>query len=218
MQIDINKVNLTERDIEDWLYANPQEIDSDNLYGPIVKWFGRQYPLPSGIADLIGVCSNGALVVIEVKNVPINKAAVLQVCRYSADMQQIASFRMDYPIKSGDGQPYVQRFLVGPSIDDQTFSEALACDVRVIQFSAHLNLDLGTLRWGRTHRGEIEERWSAISRKVEWGAYGLHIDDDIAQRLADETLANEVDSIVHAVWDSSSRNSTDSGSTDSIEE
>lgn len=126
MKIDISKVNLLEKDIEDWLYAHPGVVSRRYENDAIDKWIGRQYNLPSGVADLIGVRGSGRLVVIEVKNVAINKAAILQVCRYADDLKYIVSHRANYPYVAAGGEPQIEMVVVGPSIDSQTFTEAQA--------------------------------------------------------------------------------------------
>lgn len=175
MRIDISKVNLLEKDIEDWLYENPGAL-GERFPGwtPIARWIGRQYNLPTGIADLIGVRENGKVAVIEIKNVPINKAAVLQVCRYATDVEDILGDRNGYEFKSKHGSAHVERILVGPSIDSQTFYEAQACGVIVYQFDAHVELTIGELEQSgdqyRAHMAYIEQ----ISIRDEWAAFGLH--------------------------------------------
>lgn len=189
MKVDISRVNFLEKDIEEWLYENPDKLtDGDScLYwdteNPMAKWIGRQYQLPSGIADLIGVRENGLLVVVEVKNVPINKAAVLQVCRYADDLKYIVSYRMDYPHKASDGEPQIQMILVGPSIDDQTFIEAQSIGIRILQFSVELNLNMAGLNLTREYREKVDEQHISIAARPEWEMYGLTIDEDIEQRL-----------------------------------
>lgn len=164
MKIDMSKVNLTERDIEDWLYENPQII-YNRVYPSgflIDRWLGRQYRLPSGIADLIGVTIDLRPVVIEVKNVPINKAAVLQVCRYALDIRSIFKYQNVF----SELEPI--RILIGPSIDDQTEHEAFACDVEYLQFDFQLNMTLGKklerLDTGINYWDQIGE----VSKRPEW--------------------------------------------------
>lgn len=173
MEIDISKVKLYERDIEDWLYANPHKIvigpHSDN---PIVRWIGRQYALPSGIADLIGVRASGLISVIEVKNVPMNKAAVLQVLRYARDVEDIVRDQHYYRESNNLPYPCVERVLIGPAIDIETWFEARACHVNVLEFSPTVTLQFGhraltpesAVLWG--------EQISGIAQRAEWTSLG----------------------------------------------
>jgi len=172
MKIDISKVNLLEKDIEDWLYANPESVPSSYLGGDITKWIGRQYTMPSGIADLIGVRENGMVVVVEVKNVPINKAAVLQVCRYQYDLKCIISERMDYLHLTDGNEPLVEMVLVGPSIDAQTFAEARAVNVTVHTFEVSFKVEVSSLSWGDEYRHHVREQISEIAARPEWDIFG----------------------------------------------
>lgn len=168
MKIDSSKVNLVEKDIEDWLYENPDVLTDRYSDDPITKWIGRQYALPSGIADLIGVRDDGLLVVVEVKNVPISKAAVLQVCRYQNDLKYIVGQRMDYPHLTAGNEPIIGMFLVGPTIDDQTFTEAQAVNVQVFQFDVSLSLHVGCLAWDHNYRNDLHEQQAKIAARPEW--------------------------------------------------
>jgi hypothetical protein len=163
-----NKVNLSESDIEDWLYENPGEVDTG--MGTIDRWLGRQYKLPSGIADLIGHNAFG-IAVIEIKNVPITKAAVLQVCRYAVDLEQIAEFRDRFP-RYGGAQVAVQRVLIGPSIDNQTFAETLACNVFYVQFKTNFYLTISRIEWPKDYRQELRHQFAVIASGEEWNDFG----------------------------------------------
>lgn len=185
MKIDISRVNLLEKDIEDWLYANPQSLDQSYEENPIVNWIGRQYQLPSGIADLIGVRQDRKVVVVEVKNVPINKAAVLQVCRYTDDVKHILTSRMDYPHIHNWNEPAVEMVLVGPSIDDQTFMEACAVNVQTFVFSAQLTLDIGPMQWTSDYRNKVSDQVDEIATRHEWGIFGMTIREHIKLSYAD---------------------------------
>lgn len=177
MGIDVSKLNLSEKDIEDWIYDNPDVIYGTFGKATISRWFGRQYSLPSGIADLIGVRDDEGLVVIEVKNVPINKAAILQVCRYAYDLEEIAAFRMGYPHTQNFERPYVERVVVGPSIDAQTLIEATAVDVRVWQFAITINVEVSRLYRNQQEQSEMESKLESLARRTEWQVFGKHASD-----------------------------------------
>lgn len=194
MKIDISRVNLLEKDIEDWLYANPLALNPTYVDNPIVNWLGRQYQLPSGIADLIGVRQDKMLVVVEIKNVPINKAAVLQVCRYTSDLKRIVSSRMEYPHFRDNHEPVIEMVLVGPSVDDQTFTEARAVNVDVFTFTANLTLTIGELAWNREHYTRLNEQHEQISARPEWGIFGLTTQEDYEQYLDGASESQDPDS------------------------
>lgn len=181
MNIDISRVNLLERDIEDWLYKNPADLPPSYTGGKVKKWIGRQYTLPSGIADLIGVRESGMVVVVEVKNVPINKAAVLQVCRYQNDLKYILSERMDYPHLMDGNEPAVEMVLIGPSIDGQTFTEARAVDVTVYQFGVSFTLEIDSLSMSNAHWSNVRDQHREIAARSEWEIFGLTNAEDYAQ-------------------------------------
>lgn len=169
MKIDMSKVDLSEKDIENWLYENPEVIGFVPGRG-VKRWFGRQYALPSGIADLIGVMASGALLVIEVKNVAINKAAILQVCRYAADIEQIHLY-------SGSAEPSILKMVVGPSVDGQTFIEALACDVSIFSFTPQVELVFGQMTTTQEYAEATTERYIKIGGQPEWNEYHQFLDE-----------------------------------------
>lgn len=180
MIISTNRVNLSEKDIEDWLFNNPKEIPHATEYydeTPIDHWIGRQYRLPSGIADLIGIRENGKVAVIEVKNVPINKAAVLQVCRYASDVESILDRWHNYKYKRENRTSCISRIIVGPSIDDQTLAEANVCDVTIVQFDAHLRLEMSELEFNDKTYENRETLLDEISKQSEWKIFGIHHSD-----------------------------------------
>jgi hypothetical protein len=129
--IDPRKVQLAEKDIEDWLYENPQSLG-------VRKWIGRQFHVPSGIIDLLGVNEYNYPVVVEVKNVEIDADAILQVCRYAKDIQGIVSE------KTNDGPFfYVTKIVVGRGgISSELQYEANAVNVAVMSFQVELSLSV----------------------------------------------------------------------------
>lgn len=175
MNIDDSKIYLTEKDIEDWLYENPRAISTGIKFESLIeRWIGRQYHLPTGIADLIGVRENGKLVVVELKNVPINKSAVLQVCRYASDIEEVIRERMGYKFKLYYSRPDVERMIIGTGIDRQTFDEAIACGVKVLIFSVQMTLVIRQLYLGSERFDERQKQISAISMRDEWQIFGDH--------------------------------------------
>ena len=147
--------------------------------------------MPSGIADLIGVRDNGMVVVVEVKNVPINKAAVLQVCRYALDLKYIVNERMDYPHMGDGNEPAIEMILIGPSIDDQTFYEAQAVNVRVFQFDVEFTLDVNSMGWSREHYSRLSDQRRAIADKPEWAVFGLTMAEDYKQYKREQIETGE---------------------------
>lgn len=173
MNIDPNKVNLLEKDIEDYLWHHPESIEtfnySINAHAPIIlSWLARQFELPSGIADLIGLDTHGHIVVVEVKNVPIKKEAITQVCRYAKDVEESISF---FGESDEWKNVWVRKVLVAPACDGQTFIEAAACGVTVCQFSLNFSVDVCETRWNKEYLRErmrkLEELESNLLAMVE---------------------------------------------------
>lgn len=90
MSIDPRKINLSERDLEDYLFENPSLVEMPYSFTPVMEWIGRQLHVPSGIIDLLGVTKNNCLVVVELKNAPFTTGHITQVCRYSRDIECVA--------------------------------------------------------------------------------------------------------------------------------
>ena len=68
----------TEREIEDYLTANPEEIE------PGLTLIARQPKIGSGRADLIGIDKDGRLVIVELKADALARDAVAQAVEYAA--------------------------------------------------------------------------------------------------------------------------------------
>lgn len=166
MNIRIDNPGLSEKDIEDWLYANPSSIPTDPCGDRrrIVRWIGRQYHLPSGVADLIGRTENDDVVVIEVKRVPLTKLAILQVARYASDIEQMMYVADEH---YGDNLK-VHRLLIGPSIDEETLHEAFSCGVRFIQFQIQLHLALKKYDGDQEASYQYYDRLGQIGTRPEW--------------------------------------------------
>lgn len=151
MIISPSKVNLLEKDVEDWLWANPNAL-AIHEYDPVIEWTHRQFSLPSGIADLVGMTEHGSVAVVEVKNTPIGPDALAQVARYASDIEwmcYLASIQANAPGKI----PRVKRVVVGRSIDRKTFLEARALDITIFVFDVTLSLSLTEMD---THNTDLE--------------------------------------------------------------
>lgn len=156
MKINPSKVNLSEKDIEDYLWENPNEVKfnyrGDSFH--IDHWLARQFRVPSGIIDLFGVLNTGDPAVVEVKNVPIDAKALAQVRRYARDIEFVMSERYH------NGFPDITCIVVGESIDNQALHEAQALNVATITFSVNLSLELGTVRWTEEY---LQKIWSTLN-------------------------------------------------------
>ena len=143
MYVDPNKVNLSEKDIEDWLWENPGAIKIDGV--KIEGWLGRQVAVPSGVIDLLGYGDHSEYsalqpIIIELKNTEFTQAAILQVCRYAADIDAAVSSMEAWfvPIKIvvAKGTP-----------SDQLLYEASAVDVKLCSFEVNYAISISGW-WG----------------------------------------------------------------------
>lgn len=154
MDIDPSKVNLNERDIEDYLFENPGQI---KVYGehPVDTWIGRQLKVPSGIIDLIGQFSGICVAVVEIKNGPIDASAIAQVCRYAHDIERIAGKK--------DLWGMVYKVVVGDSLSNQAFFECEAMQVTPLVFSVKLALNIGPRVWNKEFKDATERVYEAMA-------------------------------------------------------
>lgn len=169
MIIDERKVNLAEKDIEQWLYENPDQIQIGRYSGTIKQWLKRQYEMPSGIADLIGITEEGWIAVVEVKNTAIDARALTQVCRYAADIESIcetACARIGAPPPEG----FVCKVIVGKSIDEKTMKEARALHISIVCFSIEVTLAAWPVEFTDEYRYESDKRIYDLSRDETWEA------------------------------------------------
>jgi RecB family endonuclease NucS len=129
--VDLNRggVSISEGIVQEWLYERPDLIQGEDL-SPVIKWIGRQYKLPTGVADLIGVQENGNISLIEVKRLRITRADIWQVARYASGLERI--FNRSY----GDRDKKVDLILVGSGIGWEILNDARAAGVKVFSYSA----------------------------------------------------------------------------------
>lgn len=195
-------LQYTEKDIELWLFARPQYVGSDAWPDlDVAEWIGRQYQLPSGIADLVGITSRGQLVVIEVKNVPINKAALTQVSRYRYDLMCVANRFASYP-RHLDGRPEVFAMVIGPSIDEQTHIEAYALDIAVMCFDVQAWVACHSVDYRVRHQSEQhQQQIEAIAARPEWDTLGARVVDFLTAEIEDvaSRVANEIPDYIGGV-------------------
>lgn len=164
MRIDLSRLNLLERDIEDYLFDNPNQVEIvKHRFGQqrVEKWIARQFRVPSGILDLLGITSKGKPVVVEVKLGAIDAKALAQVSRYAEDIGNILYCRTQGNLSRRD----VIRVAIGNTCDVRSLHEADALDVSVICFSAQLTLSLLPIQQGDGYK------------EGTWGIY-----DDLAKR------------------------------------
>lgn len=158
--IDPRKVNLAEKDIEDWIYMNDEEAIPLN-WGPdtyVKEWIARQYHVPSGIIDLLGITNDGDFVVVEVKNTEITSEALAQVCRYAYDI------RMAMMHVLGSEDATVFKIVIGKgSPETKIMFEARALDVSLYTFEVALNLKVSG-EW--SFRRETDEKFHQDYQRI----------------------------------------------------
>lgn len=145
MESNQNKINLSEKDIEDWLWKNPDKL----TFGPdrkykVDRWIGRQIIVPSGIIDLLGICKFSGwtiFVLVEIKNVDFSQSAILQICRYAADIREIAEdLSYNDNIKFNEN---IIKIIVGKGQpNSQLLFEANAVDVQLINFYVNYEISI----------------------------------------------------------------------------
>ena len=138
MQVDPRKVNLAEADIEQYLWENSNVIQ---VYGhPISQWIKRQFHIPSGVLDLMGVNAAGTLVVVEVKNTELKIEHIAQVKRYVYDIDSIL---LSGKLYLGQCVPV----LIGRSVTESVYRDCEACGVLALMFNVSLSLQVRPIYW-----------------------------------------------------------------------
>lgn len=143
MKIDPSKANLQEKDIEQYLWQNPSIITAHRNEETLTvdRWIARQLQVPSGIIDLFGILTNGAPVVVEVKNVMIDGRAIAQVLRYSHDIREILVRRT-----GRESIKPITSFVIGTATEMTALHECYATGV--IPFVFEVQLTLSISQWG----------------------------------------------------------------------
>jgi hypothetical protein len=150
MKVDPHKINLSEKDLEDYLFENPNIVEMPLTGTPIKKWVSRQMRVPSGIIDLLGITENNILAVIELKNAPFSSGHITQVCRYAKDIEEAAS-------ASGIINPEPYKLLIGThNPSTELIIEANSVDVMIMTIKIDFDISIGGL-W-RLSESFIEKR------------------------------------------------------------
>lgn len=161
MNIDPKKVQLAERDIEDWLWDNPTDLD---LPGGeyIERWIGRQYKVPSGIIDLIGITNEDDCVIVEIKNKEIDAEALAQVKRYHMDIRNIIE---GYAISQRAYMKPIYSVVVGKgNVGNEIMFEAEAMEITLVTFNVSLQLEVSKpWRWKPEFVKQRQEEYASSS-------------------------------------------------------
>ena len=90
-KLELNTRVDTEEMLEAILVANPRM-----LMGGLTL-VGRQVPVETGVADLLGVDENGRLVVFELKREKLTREAVAQILDYSSYLDTLSDSELATP-------------------------------------------------------------------------------------------------------------------------
>lgn len=98
-----------ERELEDWVEANPQVLVGDE---PLLI-IGRQVNTPVGVVDLLALDSDGAGVIVELKRAPNQRDVIAQALEYAAwsaglDGEAIREIADQYLQRKGGGLGFPQ--------------------------------------------------------------------------------------------------------------
>lgn len=156
-----------EKDIEDYLYRHPSLIS--NWGFNVQKWIAKQYRVPSGIIDLLGLAKANYTeerfnpLVLEVKNDSIKSKDLAQVCRYAYDIDRIMMIR-DFSYEEG----FTQKMVLGVGIpDSRVVQEADSMNVSIVTISCDPDpIVSGVWRWQKEYRDKVNEdiRRAAFSK------------------------------------------------------
>lgn len=168
MIINSSKVNLSEKDIEDWLLENPHEIKICYSEYNIEAWIGRQVKVPSGVIDLIGYINgpkNLWPVIVEIKNSEFTQASILQVCRYAADIQSALN-NVSYEENNEWSDEVIKIVIAKGTPTSQIQFEADAVNVRLMSFYAQYSLKLeGEWSWNKEFRNQRSIEIDELAQK-----------------------------------------------------
>jgi len=202
MVIDPSKVDLKERDIEDYLWNNPSVVK----FGEIIvdRWLARQYEVPSGIIDLLGTTVDHEFVVVEVKNVAVDASALTQVSRYARDINMVSYDVYQRNTSARRLSPFVYKIVIGRSIDTKTMLEAESLKVFVMAFQVEFLLSASPVRWAPGYYASRAQKLaemrdckvitSVVGSYIEKGCYIADNDNlgDCGDAGSEEELQAEV--------------------------
>lgn len=155
MKIDAKKIQLSEKDLENWLWDNEQELPYN-----IETWLARQYKVPSGIIDIIGVTSEGDIVIVELKNHVPDANALTQISRYAKDVERILMASQEYGVS-------IHKAIVGvfDNISNQLQFEADALDIKMYSMNIEFDITInGAWSWTEEHGHNLADEYKKLSQ------------------------------------------------------
>lgn len=184
MLINPRQVNLAEADIERYIFENPQLV-CNGKRRRIDRWLRRQYRVPSGIIDLLGLDEMGDIVVVELKNTELKRDAILQVKRYAFDIDQMM-------VAAGVYSSHCYPILIGASVGADVFLDCEACGVDVQTFRLSFSMTIDRQVWTRDFLDERYERHEKLSRDAEIAMCIAEIERRESPHL-DQSLCADID-------------------------
>jgi hypothetical protein len=157
-----------ESDLERMLFRSPNSVHTNWNNRPIERWIARQYIVPSGVIDLLGVMRNykdkPIPVVVELKNRPLKSADIAQVLRYSADINDILLC-----LAAGNSLNQIDdavMVLIGVGVpSNQVLFEAYAANVYIHEFTINQSIEVsGRYSWTSEFRDSISNRRMSASQ------------------------------------------------------
>ncbi len=163
---------ITEKDIEYWLWESP-ELLCPNSH---IHWLARQYIVPSGVIDLLGMDGDNNFVIVEVKNILIDAKALAQVKRYTNDIDTIASYiARDYEHTDLDWRTFVHRtwsMVVGTAIKHiRIVYEAEAADISLFTFDELRGEITGPWFFSDGKRNQDNKVYAALAQDPLFSTY-----------------------------------------------
>lgn len=161
---------MMERDLEAVLFDYPRLIPP--LFGTgsyacpaVSSWVARQYTVPSGRIDLLGVREYPpyrTLVVVELKRGEIDARSLTQVCRYAADIENILAHITHTNGVMPVGDSRVNKIVIGSRIAHQQYIAAEGMGVSVYSYCVERDrLEISPIIF------EDSWRWVAYERIAE---------------------------------------------------
>lgn len=136
MRVDPKHINISEKDLEDYLFENPCLVKMPYTESPVREWIGRQFHVPNGIIDLLGITEGNEVVVIELKNTSFTSGHITQVCKYASNIESVLMVAGAY------SEPY--KLLIGPyEPTNEIIAEADSVDVYIKTLSIQFDMSIG---------------------------------------------------------------------------
>jgi len=166
-------MSITEYDLEVALFSQPSLIPKIYLTIPAISaWVARQYRVPSGRIDLLGIREwppYKSLVVVELKRGEIDARSLTQVCRYAADIENVIAHIAHVNGVMPIGDSRVSKIVIGSHIDHKQFVAAEGMGVGVYSYCAGSNgLEIAPIVFEDSGRWVDYERLSEDSLFDYW--------------------------------------------------